>query len=324
MPNSKNAPNIHLSSKTGPTELKRFLAHFNYLCTQHEITDPAEKCEGLIPYCTTPVINMIERLPSYVQRNYEELVNDLYYFMEGEDDTYDIGEIIHFTKKWRKKPFDSIRTFKQYHKGFLAHTGKAIGEETIDKKEYNRYFWEGIHSHLRKWIEERLAVLDPNLNTSIPFEMKQVVAAAKAIYPKDQFDRHLDRIDTKLRKDYRPSHIFSESEDDEDRESEDSDEPPRRHSQKNTPFHFPFKPISKTEHVSPKRHDKDEIAKLTEQMNQLKLYLMQKERRPTMNAPQNHRGAFPFNPQPQPPHVRVVRPAYLWDTRGIVYGFAGV
>ena len=29
-------------------------------------------------------------------------------------------------------------------------------------------------------------------------------------------------------------------------------------------------------------------------------------------------------PQHHLSSVRVVRPAYLWDTRGIVYGFAGV
>ena len=242
---------------------------------------------------------MIERLPSYFQRNYEELVNDLYYFMEGENDTYDLGEIIHFTKKWRKKPIDSIRTFKQYHKGFLAHTGKAIGEETIDKKEYNRYFWEGIHSHLQKQIEERLAVLDPNLNTSIPFETKQVVAAVKAIYPKDRFDRHLESMDIKSGKGYRPSHILSESEEDEDEESDESEEPRKRYTQKPVHIPFPPKPLSRTENLFSKKQEKNDIAKLTEQMNQLKLYLMQKEsgKQTAAETSQNQIGNFDFNPK---------------------------
>ena len=101
LPGARYAPRT-LTFKGGKQELTHFLEVYDHVCTHFGVTDTSEKCKGITPYCTSKVARMIARLPSYIDGNYRDLITDLYYFLEDEDDSYNIGRVGSFTRKWRK------------------------------------------------------------------------------------------------------------------------------------------------------------------------------------------------------------------------------
>ena len=302
----KYAPSKRLTPRTTHSDLNHFIEYYNHLCAHYDITSSQEKCRGLIGYCDRKIARMIEKLPSYVKGDFKRLVKDLYYFMEEEDDSYNLAKVDHLTRKWRKRAVDSMEDFKRYHRKFLELVGRAIGSGTIDQKECNRHFWEGIHRSLRRKIEEKLSLHNPNLDVSIPFEMEDVIAAVNAIFNRKRFDQHLfskknyDSDTESEEESHKPARVLSDSEDDKDSDSDASDTPTRKRSKnKSDPPFFPKLPVKKTPQPA-KRSEKDEMSKLTEQMSQLKLYLMQKdpEYRDAMDPPQ---GRYNQNHQYNPP-----------------------
>jgi len=216
-----------LTSKARHQDLRHFLEVYDHLCSHYKVTSRAEKCKGIITYCSSRIAKMIERLPSFIQGNYSHLTKDLYYFLTDEDNSYSISKIEALTKKWRKRKIESLEQFKRYHRKYFEIMGKAIGSETINQNEYNRYFWEGIHHTLRRRIEDRLSVLDPELDVSVPFSMDDVIKAVENIFNRRRFDQHLitedgDESDASEPDPYKVTNPLTDSED-EKNNSDDSD-----------------------------------------------------------------------------------------------------
>jgi hypothetical protein len=282
LPGARYAPRT-LTFKGGKLELTHFLEVYDHVCAHFKITAKSEKCKGLIPYCTTKVAKMIARLPSYIVGDYDDLVSDLYYFLEEEDDSYDIGKVGAFTRKWRKRKVISINHFKRYHRKYLELVGKARGAHKMTDEDFNRYFWEGIHYTLRQKIEDRMTVSDPYLDVSVPFEMNVVVKAIEHLFNKKRFDQHIrgkasyGSSESDSDEDTHPArkHILSESEGGEEKDSEDTDHIKAPPIKRKTPPARP-KPAVKKEQVTMKVED-EEISRLVHDMSKL-----------NMNDPQYH------------------------------------
>jgi hypothetical protein len=291
LPRDKYAPKRKLTTRTRYHELLHFLQFYDHLCTHYQLTSEDEKCKGLIEYCSSGMAEKIESFPSFVQGDYTTLVENLKYFMEGEDDSYDITAIGAFTKKWRKRKVESLEHFKRYHGQYLQLLGRAKGTGAIDQKDYNRYFWEGIHYSFRKRIEKGLLAQNPRLDLTVPFMLEDVVATAKALFNKKRFDQYLlarqnKGSDTDSDEDgIRPLRVFSDSEEEEEG-SEDSEGHKIRYFRKKPNFSPPPKFRQVSNPPSARNNKKDEIGKLAEQMSQLRLYLMKKDSE-TRNLPGN-------------------------------------
>ena len=180
--NSKYAPSKKIDSKARKAELEHFLEFYDHLCEHYEVVNPEEKSRGIGRYCTSKVARRIESYPSFTQGDYPQLIDDILYFAEKEEDIIDLAKVRPFTKEWRKWPVDFLQSFKRDHRKFFELIGPAIGKGTLDQKEYNKYFWEGIHRDLREKIENRLLVRNPQLDYSVPFPMADVVKAVQAIF----------------------------------------------------------------------------------------------------------------------------------------------
>lgn len=277
----KYAPSKLLSTDTKSKALDHFLELYSQLCVHYDIVSSPEKCKGLIGYCTNKMARRIEGYPSYVKGDYDQLVKDLYYFAKDDDNNYNLTEINNFTAKWRRQNIETHEKFKTYHWKFLALVGRAIGTGAIDQKEYNRYFWEGIHKTLRKRIEERLMVANPNLDLSIPFKMEAVVKAVETMFNRKRFDQHLlgkgeDSDSDSEEDEYKPTKVHLESEDEKNSDSDKSDEPRKRSSRKK-PFHPPHLTPPRRDPAIPKKVTRNKIAELSQQMEALKLFLMKRE-----------------------------------------------
>ena len=206
LPGGRYAPRT-LTAKGHEYELTHFLEVYNHLCAHHKITCSREKCRGIVHYCCPKIVRMIKRFPSYITGDFNQLVKDLYYFLDDEDNTYDAGKVESFTKKWRNRKIESMKQFKHYHRKYLELVGQAIGSQNMTDRDFNRYFWEGIHHSLRRKIEDRMLIAKPELDVSTPFEMSQVVKAVGSLFNQHRFDQHLFG---------KPSHDFSDSEPDEE------------------------------------------------------------------------------------------------------------
>jgi len=79
---------------------------------------------------------------------------------------------------------ETKKHFKQYHRKYLELVGMALAAGHISEQDNNRHFWEGIHHSLRRRIEDRMLVVDPDLDVSTPFDMRKVVKAVEHIYNK--------------------------------------------------------------------------------------------------------------------------------------------
>jgi hypothetical protein len=275
LPHDKYAPKT-LQSTAKPREIRQFLEVYEHLCTYHGITDEGEKCKGIVSYCTSKVAGLIEKIPSYVTGDFNQLVKDIRYFIDNDDNSYSLTQVESFTKQWRRKKLDSLESFKKYHRKFIELVGIAIGAGTIHQSQYNRYFWEGIHHTLRGRIEERMLIADPSLDTSVPFDMNKVIKAAEAILNRKRFDQHLLRnsgyhsseTDSE-QEEYRPSQSLSDSEEDKDQEEENYNRSRKAHHKSKL---APPRPVTppKPRHVV-KKSNEDMMSKLTQQMGELKI-----------------------------------------------------
>ena len=284
LPGGRYAPRT-LTFKGQEHELAHFLDVYSHLCAHYQITSSRERCKGIIPYCTSKVVKMIKKLPSFVTGDFRQLVKDLYYFLDEEDDTYNSAKVETFTRKWRKQKIESLEQFKRYHRKYLELVGKAIGSQNMSNQDFNRYFWEGIHRSLRRRIEDRMLVADPDLDVSTPFEMSRVVKAGGYIFNRHRFDQHLlgksgvDSSDSETEEESYPTHrikyLPSDSEDDKKEDSDDSDvfrktplKRKRRSSDKKPP---PKKEPSPKKELHPKKIEGEDISKLAQKMGQLSL-----------------------------------------------------
>jgi len=276
LPGGKYAPRT-LTFRRRKHELTHFLEVYDHICSHYKITDEAEKCKGVITYCTSKVARMVEKLPSFNTGDYTGLVKDLYYFLEDDDHTYSISKVQSFTKKWRQRRIESLDQFKRYHRKYLELVGKAAGTRSMTEGDFNRYFWEGIHSSLRRKIENRMLVTDPDLDVSVPFAIGHVVKAAGYILNRRRFDQHLfggssyNSSDTDSDSDaYRPKRVASDDTDSD--QGEDSDES----HESRTPFirkkKLPSSPKSLFKPVpQPKPAEENEVSKLITRMNKLSI-----------------------------------------------------
>ena len=156
MPHKKYTPSQQLTTKASRSELTHFVEFYKQLCNHYQVISDGEKCKGLIRYCSPKAAKRIERIPSYIEGDYQGLIEDLFYFTKEEDTSYNLAKVNHFTHEARKKSIRTMEQFKHYHEKFLELLGRAIGARAVAPKEYNRHLWEGIPRSLREKIEDRL------------------------------------------------------------------------------------------------------------------------------------------------------------------------
>ena len=189
-PGNKQAPKTF---KGNHREVERFIAHFEYLCTQNSITDDKEKCLGLVQYCSYDVADLIEGLEEYTAHTYTALIKKFQHLYDSgrRKGEYHIGHIEEFTRAWRGEEIRTLETFLQYHREFLQVAGVLKTTGRIDAKEFNRGFWEGLNRETRDRIERRMMDDEPALNLTVPFDTNKVVKAAEHIFNRNRFDKHL-------------------------------------------------------------------------------------------------------------------------------------
>ncbi|KAF8816395.1 hypothetical protein BYT27DRAFT_7051328, partial [Phlegmacium glaucopus] len=80
---------------------------------------------------------------------------------------------------------NSLDTFRDYMRQYMCIAGGLLGQQKIDKTEYNCCFWLGIDTNICPFIEAKMHLKNSDLDPSAPFEFDDIVAAAEMVFKRD-------------------------------------------------------------------------------------------------------------------------------------------
>jgi len=189
-PGSKYAPAIF---KGHADDLEPFMEHYQQTCLRNNVTASEEQYKGLLQYCSPKVRKTLRSFPSHEEQDYYTLLEELQYFYDPDEqeEPYDIHSLETFTQDWRRSKIHKLKKFKEYQKEFYDEIAKATKAGVITTREHNRHFWAGIPGSLRRRIESRMLVTNPDLDISTAFSINEVVKAALYVLSPKRFDQYL-------------------------------------------------------------------------------------------------------------------------------------
>ena len=170
--------------------VKEFLQHYERLLNQCKITDDAEKCTGILQYCSKTVKETIEGLEDYQKPNWNQLKTTLLrlYDSERNDKRHSERELKAFINHTKGADITHLSQFRNYERHFMRIAGWLKGQGKLTDSEMNKRFWSGLPRNLRKQIELRMSIDDPPLDLTTPFSIDKIVTAAERILHRDRFD----------------------------------------------------------------------------------------------------------------------------------------
>ena len=280
IPGSRLAPEKY---KGDYSRIRTFISHYELLCDYNNVISGTDKCETIIRYCSTRVRQVILGLPSYTQRDWKSLKEDLLQLYDAERDTkrYRVRDLIKFVKQSKNKSIRDLIKWKKYVRNFIMIAGWLLEQKKISERIHATYFWSGIPRVLRNRLEGRMLAKNPTRDLTDPFSFEETSKAAEALFQRDRFDENLLETDDEDGRD--PLGEDSEdSEEDSDSDSENSDGDDHYHKSYRNRRHRKQRKLSRDSdeddmrRVQAPRNDithgreinkKDEVESLIKQMN---------------------------------------------------------
>ena len=204
------------------SDVTRFIKQYNRLLEQHKIVSDADKCEGILEYCSHKVGDFIEACRHFHTPNWRLLQAEIlkYYDAEREDSKYRPNDLIAFIKQSAIQSMHNLSHWKKYYREYLARAGFLMSKGRISSVDYDGYFWYGIPSHIRTIFEEKLYARHPNHDLSDPWPIEYVGHIADLHFKRDKFSEklvHLPALGIEMESDY------DSDESDLDSDSDDSE-----------------------------------------------------------------------------------------------------
>ncbi|KAI0026730.1 hypothetical protein K488DRAFT_75125 [Vararia minispora EC-137] len=190
-------------------DVENFLMHFEELCHIHGIIDGPTKCRMVVRYCSTNVRNTVEGISGFAKGNWQ---------------------------RWRK-----------YTRGYVEIAGNMRRARNLSKDEYQRSFWDGIHSHFAQRLEDKLELMYPNWDRKKPWTYDQTTKAAELLLKRGTYARRRQRLQKEDASD-----SDSDSDDESESSSSEGEEKPTRTQSKKSTASRTKPTLEKTKPVSPK------------------------------------------------------------------------
>lgn len=208
LPDTKAAPE---KFRGRYTRIKSFLIHYELLLEQNNVLSDKDKCELITRYCSRKVTEFIQALPSYTERKWGKLKDDMlkYYDADLDNKKYRVKDLVKLVRACKEKKLKNLSAWREYGRKFITIGGWLLKKKKISDGEYATYYWNGIPKVLRVKLENRLLAKDPVRSLASPFGVDEINGAAEALLQRDRFDMNF---------------AGSDEEDDSDDEEGDSDE----------------------------------------------------------------------------------------------------
>ena len=180
-------------------DVKRFLQRYNEVTSIYNLS-LAQKCDKVTDYCSHKVKRLIESLKSYTNKDWDQLEKDFlkYYDADRQETRYIIRDLTQLTKKWKQRTIKTLTRWKRYERKFMTIAGWLVEKKKINDDEKSAYFWHGINRSLRRDIENRLLMRNPQPPVTVPYDMDDVNEVVQQLFERDRFEYNLADSDSDL------------------------------------------------------------------------------------------------------------------------------
>ena len=265
------------------SKVTRFVQHYNRLLEQHQVVTEADKCKGILEYCSQSVQDFIQSNPHYITPNWTCLQAEILKAYDAEHLESQIRppDLVNFVNYNNLQPMNNLTQWRKYYREYMARAGFLRTKGQLTDLYYNGYFWYGIPKHVRSIIEEKLYARYPNHDTADPWPIDHVVGIAELHFKRDKFSERLLHLQA-YGLDDEDYDSDDESEDDYESDEEDYEDERRRKKQrrhrkkKSRSQPHPQLPITKLSEEEPSRKivpppEENEIGGIIQQLNTMSL-----------------------------------------------------
>lgn len=171
-------------------KIKPFLIHYELLLEQNNVLSDKDKCELVSRYCSRKVTEFIQALPTYSEKKWEKLKDDLlkYYDADLDNKKYRTRDLVKLVKGCKEKKLKNLSAWREYGRKFITIGGWLLKRKKLSDDEYATYYWNGIPRLLRIKVENRLLAKDPIRSLANPFKVDEINSAVEALLQRDRFD----------------------------------------------------------------------------------------------------------------------------------------
>jgi hypothetical protein len=212
LPRSKLAP--HYDGK--PRHLRTFLREYETAANAAQLQDP-DYTNRVIDYVKPKVGQYWSRFAEYkdAAKNWAIFKAAILsaYPEADEEHQYTLKELRKLVKWQHRKSIKSVPDLASYHRKFTEIATWLIDKQRISEIERNRLYLDAFRNRLHQGIENRLQVLNPQQDPSVPFDLGTVYNAAL----------YLLRQGGKIKAKSSRNHSSSGSDSDSDTDSEDDE-----------------------------------------------------------------------------------------------------
>ena len=173
-----------------------FIRHYNRLLDQHQVITEADKCQGILEYCTRKVKDFIRSSNHYQNPNWTLLQSEIlkYYDADRDEARYRVTDLTAFIQQSSLHSINDLADWKKYYREYTAIAGFLLQKNLIDNKTYVGYFWYGISPHLQKIFEEKLYINYPQFDTINPWPINYLDEVASFYFKQNKFPQRLGHL----------------------------------------------------------------------------------------------------------------------------------
>jgi len=203
------------------SKVTRFIQHYNRLLEQYQVVSEADKCKGVLEYCSQTVQDFIQSNIHFSVPNWTRLQAEILnaYDADRLESRVRPADLVDFINQNSIQTMSNLTQWKKYYREYKARAGFLKMKGQLTDLQYNGYFWYGIPNQVRSILEEKLFARYPNYDTTDPWPVENVTTLAETYFKRDRFTEKLLPLPV-----YGLNHKEDEDSDDESEEAYDSED----------------------------------------------------------------------------------------------------
>ncbi|HEV7736734.1 MAG TPA: hypothetical protein VGO47_05095, partial [Chlamydiales bacterium] len=214
-PRSRNSPKTF---KGKYDEVDPFLKEFDSLAKFYNLSTE-ERFDLLPRYVGTKVKRTLYGLSEFQTHKWDKLVIVLkkLYNHDRVEKAYKLHHLVLFTEGSSSGTINNLLDFHKYQRRFMRIAGWLLHKGNLTTTEHSRYFWKGMPKKTRDLLRNRIEIVNPQIDSSKPYEMSDIETAAEHVFNMSRFDDESSADEATVSED-----SGSDASDDEDSEEETS------------------------------------------------------------------------------------------------------
>ena len=193
----------------------------NHLLEQYQVVSEADKCKGVLEYCSQTVQDFIQSNIHFSVPNWTRLQAEILnaYDADRLESRVRPADLVDFINQNSIQTMSNLTQWKKYYREYKARAGFLKMKGQLTDLQYNGYFWYGIPNQVRSILEEKLFARYPNYDTTDPWPVENVTTLAETYFKRDRFTEKLLPLPV-----YGLNYKEDEDSDDESEEAYDSED----------------------------------------------------------------------------------------------------